>query len=93
MELFIAALLLGLIPAAIASKKGGTFIVWWLYGSLLFIIAIIHALLMSPVGLVKCPECAEMVKKEAKVCKHCGRQIADQKTRPVAPEAEYRPEQ
>jgi hypothetical protein len=27
-------------------------------------------------GLRKCPHCAESIKAEAKVCKHCGRDVA-----------------
>ena len=34
---------LGLIPANIAKKKGYSFGLWWLYGTFLFIIALIHA--------------------------------------------------
>ena len=39
--LFFAALL-ALIPASIASKKGRSFGLWWLYGWALWIVAIIH---------------------------------------------------
>jgi len=39
--LLIAAAL-GFIPANIAKKKGHSFGLWWLYGWLLFIVAIIH---------------------------------------------------
>ena len=39
------AVLLGLIPAVIACKKGRSFVGWWLYGALLFIVALPHALL------------------------------------------------
>jgi hypothetical protein len=39
--------LLGLIPANIAKKKGRSFGLWWLYGFLLFIIALIHSLVMK----------------------------------------------
>ena len=45
MELFITlgiAALLGLIPANIAKKKGHSFGLWWFYGWMLFIVAIIH---------------------------------------------------
>ena len=37
---------LGLIPAFIAEKKGYSFGLWWLYGWLLFIIALIHVSLI-----------------------------------------------
>ena len=33
---------LGLIPAYIAKKKGYSFGLWWFYGWMLFIVAIIH---------------------------------------------------
>ena len=36
------AALLGLIPASIAKNKGYSFGLWWFYGWMLFIIAIIH---------------------------------------------------
>ena len=37
------AAVLGLIPAYIAKEKGYSFGLWWLYGWMLFIVAIIHA--------------------------------------------------
>ena len=36
------AALLGLIPANIAKRKGHSFGLWWFYGWMLFIVAIIH---------------------------------------------------
>ena len=36
------AAFLGLIPASIAQKKGHNFALWWFYGWMLFIVAIIH---------------------------------------------------
>lgn len=36
------AALLGLIPANIAKEKGYSFGLWWFYGWMLFIVAIIH---------------------------------------------------
>lgn len=44
--LFIAAML-GLIPANIANQKGHDFVKWWIYGGLLFIVAIIHVQLIE----------------------------------------------
>lgn len=37
---------LGCIPASIAKNKGYSFGLWWLYGWLLFIVAIIHVSLI-----------------------------------------------
>lgn len=46
MEYYLITLLiaagLGLIPANIAKKKGYSFGLWWFYGWMLFIVAIIH---------------------------------------------------
>ncbi|MFQ5949556.1 MAG: zinc ribbon domain-containing protein [Nitrospiria bacterium] len=59
---------------------------WWIYGTLLFPFALIHAALLRGTiesieemqrrqGLVKCPHCAEMIKPDAKLCRYCGRKI------------------
>jgi RNA polymerase subunit RPABC4/transcription elongation factor Spt4 len=76
MEIVLIVILIGLVPAAIANSKGRNFFLWWLYGSALFIVALPHALIIGPGGKKrKCPNCAESISTEAKVCPRCQREI------------------
>lgn len=87
MEVLIAAIIIGLIPAYIAKTKGYSFGQWWFYGSALFIIALPHSLIMKPDneslereqlanGMKKCLFCAEIIKTDAIVCKYCSRDLS-----------------
>lgn len=82
-ELIVPPMIIGLIPATIAKKKGRSFMLWWLYGAALFIIAIIHSILLKKnddallsEGMKKCPHCAEFIRPDAKVCRYCSRDVA-----------------
>jgi hypothetical protein len=48
MEVLIIAACIGLIPAFIARKKGHNFIAWWIFGSIIFILALPISIFMKP---------------------------------------------
>ncbi len=89
MEYFLLMLAFGIIVALIANSKGRNPIGWFIYGALLFLIAIVHVLVIPrstkaeaararASGRVPCPHCAEMVLPAAKVCPHCRRDVDTQ---------------
>jgi hypothetical protein len=47
-RVLIVASVIALIPAKIAYSKGRNFVWWWLYGVMLFIVALFHSLLLEP---------------------------------------------
>lgn len=89
MTFIVIVVLIGLLPAIIASNKGRSFLGWWLYGMALFIIALPHALMLKEdrkaldgkalmAGNSKrCEHCAEIIRREARVCRFCGRDVAE----------------
>ena len=67
-------LLLSVVPAYIAQTKGKSFGAWYVYGLFLLPIAFVHSLILGRDDR-KCPHCAELVKLEATVCKHCNSKL------------------
>ena len=70
-------LLLSVIPAYIAQTKGKSFGTWYVYGLFLLPITFVHSLILDRDDR-KCSHCAELVKLEATVCKHCGNELEAQ---------------
>lgn len=91
----------GVITAIIASSKGRNGFGWLIIGCILGIFGIILAAVLPsiqtaradevvPLALAKCPDCAEFIQPEARVCKHCGYRFVDGAepidARPLAPD-------
>ena len=69
--MLIVAALLGLIPAKIAQSKGYTFGKWWIYGFLIFIVAIIHAIVLKPKTTNTVTESGNVENTSAESTKKC----------------------
>ena len=64
--IFLAAILIGLIPAIIARNKGRDFISWWLFGAALFIVALPWAIMLK--RDVKAIEAAAIATGDSRKC-------------------------
>jgi hypothetical protein len=74
----VVIVLIGLLPAWIASRKGHNFFGWWLFGSALFIVALPIAIFIKPDERTRqtCPWCRTTIDRQAVVCPQCGRDVA-----------------
>ena len=74
----ILLIIAGIVGSIIATRKGRSPI-WWFILCALFPLLIIVIALLPPMvskGYTKrCHYCAEIIKEDAIVCKHCGREL------------------
>jgi len=74
----ILLIIAGIVGGIIAIRKGRSPILWFILCALFPLLIIVIALLppMVSKGYTKeCPYCVEIIKEDAIVCKHCGREL------------------
>lgn len=75
--IFIAAAA-AVLPAYIASTKGKSFFLWWIYGTVLLPVAFVHAIIIGNFGGSKqCRYCRTMVGAHHANCPRCGYEFRD----------------
>lgn len=66
-----------MVNILLAEKKNLSTVLWAILGAFFGFLSTLILLVVpaGTVGLVRCPACAEAVKAEARVCKHCATPI------------------
>lgn len=101
MEFLVIWLICAVAAAAIASSKGRSGFGWFILGCISGIFAVIVVACLpsrmerviragiargNPSDMKKCPECAELIRLEARKCKHCGSAVPTPDTHVLCPD-------
>ena len=93
MEIFLIWIVIAIACAIVASSKGRSGFGWFILGFFLSVIALIIVAVLpskvppptiaggevaTPQTHVRCPDCKELVRKDAVKCKHCGSALVPQ---------------
>lgn len=72
-ETIIVLALFGLIVGLLARSKGRSFAIWFIYGALLFIVALIHSLTLKNIkeDMRQCANCFKWIDYRASKCPFC----------------------
>jgi hypothetical protein len=90
-ELFLFWFIFAVVIGVAASSRGRSGLGWWFLAMIISPLLAFVLLILLPSNVVlagqqaatpdthvKCPDCAELVLREAKVCKHCGCRLVPQ---------------
>ena len=75
----VVAIVFGVVSGIVARSKGRSSLGWFVAGLLIGPFALVVAVLPAKPKegrLIQCPACLEVIRDEARVCRHCGSQVA-----------------
>ncbi len=86
MELLIIGIVMGVVVALVANSKGRSGCAWFFYGVLIWPVALVHILVSTSTpesemrrakmqGRIPCPNCAELIKQDARICPYCRQDV------------------
>ena len=88
----VVSILIGVVVGLIAASRGRSFIGWTVYALLIWPVALIHLVCIPRTargverkaraeGRRPCPHCSEQIRREAKVCPFCRKEVGQAERR------------